>query len=253
MIKGIAGKPWVNLSELADFSGFYNLHPNICKSFAITKEQVPHGILDAPKEYLNSKIYDNQFKQLSQAYSEFLNLPDNNPIKINGKDLKGNELVTYLKFALGGYDLYSFYVLCDFKDGWRTSSDIITKNPLADYFPEVMLWINSLVEQKVFSHIGRATFFVQEAGGISFEHFDPSVDPEHPEVTSEFVYLRQTLERPFYIRDPETLEKFYVNSKAAYWNDQDYHGGDPVLIPSYALRIDGIFSSEFRERMTNEL
>lgn len=252
MLKGILGKPWIDLSELADFSGFNNIHPAICRSFALAKHLVPHGMLEAPEEYLNLKVYNDRFKMLFESYQEFLNLPDDNNVKINGIDLKDNELVTYLKFSLGGYDLYSFYVLCDFVEGWRQNSEMISKKSLADYFPEVIAWIDSLIEQNVFSHIGRAVFFVQDSGGISFEHFDDSLDPEHPEITSEFIHLRQTLDRPFYVRDRQTLEKTYINSEVSYWNDQDYHGGDPVLKPTYSFRIDGVFTEEFRNKILDK-
>jgi hypothetical protein len=252
VLKGILGKPWIDLSELADFSGFHKLHPHICRCFALAEHLVPHGMLYAPEDYLNLTVYENKFKMLFECYHEFSDLPDDHPIKINGKDLIDNDLVTYLKFALGGYDLYSFYVLCDFKDGWRATPEMISREPIADYFPEVMKWINSLIDQKVFSHIGRATFFVQDSGGMSFEHFDESVDPNYPEITSEFVHLRQTLNRPFYVRDQETLEKTYIDSKVAYWNDQDFHGGDPVLIPTYSFRIDGVFTEEFRNKILDQ-
>ena len=106
---------------------------------------------------------------------------------------------------------------------------------------------------KVFSHIGRATFFVQEAGGISFEHKDPSVDPEYPDVPSEFIHLSPSVDRPFYVRDFETEEKTYIRTRAGYWNDQDYHGGDPVMKPTYSLRIDGRFTDEFKAKIKNGL
>lgn len=249
MLKGILGKPWIDLSDLADFSGFSNIHPHICRSFALASHLVPHGMLYAPEDYLNLKVYNNQFKMLFECLHEFKNLPDDHPVKINGINLSDNDLVMYLKFASGGYDLYSFYVLCDFEEGWRTNSEMITKKSLADYFPEVVAWINSLIDQKVFSHIGRATFFVQDSGGMSFEHFDECIDPEYPELTSEFVHIRQTLDRPFYVRDRETLEKTYINSKVSYWNDQDFHGGDPVSTPTYSFRIDGVFTNEFRNKI----
>jgi hypothetical protein len=211
------------------------------------------GSIDVPEGFMNLSVYNNQFKPLYKAREEMLVLSDNNPIRVNGKDLVDNELSTYLKFALGAYDLYSFYVIYDFKDGWREDSTIKGQQAAAEYFPGVVSWINELVEQQVFSHIGRATFFVQEAGGISFEHHDPSVDPEKPDVTSEFIHVRPSLDRPFYVRDSETLEKFYIETRAGYWNDQDYHGGDPVPKPTYSLRIDGTFTAQFKEKIKNVL
>jgi hypothetical protein len=119
----------------------------------------------------------------------------------------------------------------------------------AQYFPEVIEWVKGLVTRNIFSHIGRAGFFIQEAGGISFEHKDPTVDPEFPEVLSEFIHIRVNLNRPFYVKDIESQEKFYINTCITYWNDQDFHGGDTIMEPSYAFRIDGIFTEEFRKNL----
>jgi hypothetical protein len=52
-----------------------------------------------------------------------------------------------------------------------------------------------------------------------------------------------------YVRDSLTLEKYYVNSRVAYWNDQDRHGGDPSNTPTYAIRIDGKFTEKFKEKI----
>lgn len=253
MIKGILGHPYIDLSNIIDVVDFDNLHPEICRGFALAKHLAAFGSIDVPEGFMHLKVYNNQFKPLYKAYEEFLNLPETDPIKINGKDFSDNSLSTYLKFSLGAYDLYSFYVIYDFADGWRDDPTIRGVNAEAEYFPGVISWINKLVEQRVFSHIGRATFFVQEAGGISFEHHDPSVDPKNPDVTSEFIHIRPSLDRPFYVRDSETLEKIYINTRVGYWNDQDYHGGDPVLKPTYSFRIDGTFTNEFKEKIKNGL
>jgi hypothetical protein len=253
MLKGIFGNPYIDLSTYIDLTSFDKLHPEICKGFAVARDMAAVGSVDVPEGFMNLKVYNDQFKPLYVAYNDLLNLSDDNPIKINGKELKDNELSTYLKFAMGAYDLYSFYVLYDFKDGWREDETIRGRQGIADYFPAVISWIDSLVENKVFSHIGRATFFVQEAGGISFEHKDPSVDPEYPDVPSEFIHLSPSLDRPFYVRDFETEEKTYIRTRAGYWNDQDYHGGDPVMKPTYSLRIDGRFTDEFKAKIKNGL
>jgi hypothetical protein len=253
MIKGILGRPYIDLSKILDLSRFDKLHPEICRGFAISKNLASFGSIDVPDGFMNLKVYNNQFKPLYKAHEEMLNLSNDNPLKIYGQHLRNNDLSTYLKFAFSAYDLYSFYVIYDFKEGWRENPAIKGRNPIADYFPEVIKWVDGLIETQVFSHIGRATFFVLEAGGISFEHHDPSVDPENPDITSEFIHVRPNIDRPFYIRDDDSSEKFYINTRAGYWNDQDYHGGDPVSKPTYSFRVDGTFTNEFKEKIKNGL
>lgn len=253
MIKGIFGRDYIDLSSLIDLNSFDKLHPEICRGFAIAKDLASIGSVDVPDGFMNLDEYRGQFKPLHKAYEEFLKLPDTDPIKINGKDFQDNDLATYLKWAMEGYDLYTFYVLYDFEEGWRTDSSIRGRQGVADHFPGVINWIDSLVKDGVFSHIGRATFFVQEAGGISFEHRDPSVDPEFPDIPSEFIHVRPSLDRPFYVKDSETSKKIYIDTRAGYWNDQDWHGGDTVLKPTYSLRIDGKFTETFKEKLKHVL
>jgi hypothetical protein len=249
MIKGIHRKPYIDLSKFIDHRSFTALHPEICRGIALGSKDAAQGSIDVPDDFMNLEVYKNSFKPLYKSYEEFLQLPDSDPVKINGIDFKDNDLSTYLKLSLGAYDLYSFHVLIDFEKGWRETHNIIGEKNSAKYFPGVINWIKDLIKNNVFSYVGRATFFIQEAGGISFEHRDPSVDPEFPEIVSEFIHIRPNVNRPFYIRDTETSEKIYIDSEIAYWNDQDCHGGDPVLIPSYAFRIDGVFTEEFKKKI----
>jgi hypothetical protein len=250
MIKGIKGKTYFDLSEFVNINSFIDLHPFICKGIVLGSKDAAHGILKDPNSAMNLDVYNNKFKPLHKVYEEFLNLSNDNLIKSIGTGFNNdNDLSLYLKYALGGYDLYSFYVLVDFKNGWRDTDKLIENGICSKYFPEVMNWLNGLIENKIFSYIGRASFFVQEAGGISFEHRDDALDPECPEILSEFIHIRPHLRRPFYIRDRETSEKIYINAQIAYWNDQDYHGGDPVMEPTYAFRVDGVFTDEFKENL----
>ena len=248
MLLGVNGNPYYDLTPIVDINQFRKLHPSICRGFATARHLSSQGSLDVPDGFFRLEAYDNKFKPLFQGYREYSKLSDNDPLKLNGKGLSGNNLATYLKFAIGGYDLYSFYVLCDFTKGWRESTTIHYK-PISDHFPEVKNFLNYLIANNIFSSIGRATFFVLEAGGISFEHRDPAIDPEHPEIASEFIHFRINLDRPFYVRDPETEIKTYIDSCAGYWNDQDYHGGDVVQKPSYSFRVDGTFTDAFKEKM----
>ena len=41
----------------------------------------------------------------------------------------------------------------------------------------------------------------------------------------------------------------YINSNAAFWNDQDWHGGEINKEQEYGLRIDCVFTDEFRKKL----
>ncbi len=38
MIKGINGAPYIDLDQFIDVKGFQDLHPEICKGFALARE-----------------------------------------------------------------------------------------------------------------------------------------------------------------------------------------------------------------------
>jgi hypothetical protein len=65
----------------------------------------------------------------------------------------------------------------------------------------------------------------------------------------EFIHVKTDTDRPFYILNPETGERTFMNTRVAYWNESDWHGGIPIQRPTYTLRINGRFSKEFKERI----
>lgn len=252
-LKTINGHAYLDLEKYVDLTSFDKLQADIYRGFALAKHLAAEGSLDVPPHMVNDQAHNYRFKPLFKAYSEFLELPDSDPIKIVGLEIQQkhteSEFITFLKHAMGGYDLYSFYVLCDFFEGWRNDPIVRIRDEVAAYFPGLKDWIINLQTTGIFSHIGRVSFFVLEAGGIAFEHQDPAVDPEYPNITSEFIHIRPNLERPFYVRSNITREKVYINTRVGYWNDQDWHGGEPVMKPSYSLRIDGIFTPELKNQL----
>jgi hypothetical protein len=65
----------------------------------------------------------------------------------------------------------------------------------------------------------------------------------------EFIHVRPNMDKPFYVWNSETDEKILTESRAIWFNDQDWHAGGRTHKQSYSLRIDGPFSDEFRERI----
>ena len=226
-IKGIKGQPFINLTNVIDLTEFDEIQPEFFKGFALAKNLAQIGNLDIDHNWLD---ISGNYKPLIIAYEEFKSLPNNHELKIATKDLTKDELATFLKFAFGGYDLYTTY----------------HKHLFEDYFPSFNKWIKKI---NVFETITDAFIMTMEAGGISFEHRHPPVNPNDTSILSEFIHIRPNLLKPFYVRNPKTLEKNYINSRIAYWNDQDPHGGEPIMQPAYSIRIDGKFTDDFRNKI----
>jgi hypothetical protein len=65
----------------------------------------------------------------------------------------------------------------------------------------------------------------------------------------EFVWINPTGKKKFWLLDPDTNEKTYVKSTAAFFNSLDWHGGDAIPNYTYSLRIDGKFTDQFRQQV----
>jgi hypothetical protein len=75
------------------------------------------------------------------------------------------------------------------------------------------------------------------------DHLDPNL-------CHEFIWFRTNLEKPFYVLNHETNEKLYVNSYSAWFDTvNQFHGSDAKEGLSFSIRVDGIFSHEFRKHI----
>lgn len=254
---GLYGKPVIDLEKFVDMKSFDELQLDIVTGIAISKYKVNHGFL------LNNNAVDRadmsvdlKFTMLDDAYKTFLSLPNDDPVKIRG-DMINNEygynaFVVYLKYIYGAHDLMSYYQLWDFYPGWRTN---LTRNYriIADDFKSLIAWIDKLITDNIFEKIGRAYLLAVESNGYSFEHRDPRLDPDMTiDEIPEFIHFRPDLKRPFYVYEHDTNTRHYLSTRASWWNDRDLHGGEPIMEPTYAIRIDGVFTKEFREKIKNQ-
>jgi hypothetical protein len=258
MIKGINGIPYYNMEEHLDMKTFDDLQPEIMAGFAEARMYAKEGTWMKPGFTFEQMSYIPHWKPMYQALDEFMALDDNDPIKLAGskfcKDFNDykmrNKLTRYLKMAMGAYDPYIYYFLWE-EGSWddRTAPRKLTEE--AAYFPNVVKWVESLVGT-VFEDIGRVIFFHCDHDGIPFEHRD--LDAKHGMNVmmphrNEFIHIRPNTKKAFYLWDPEKKNKVYLNTRAAWWNDQDWHGGERIMEQSYGLRIDGKFTTEFRKKL----
>ena len=262
MIKGINDKPYFNLEKFIDMDSFDRLQPEIIRGFAEARDYAKEGTWMKPGFDLNDMSYKMGWKPLYQAIEEFLSLPDTDPIKKGGIDLYRdfddfqvrNKFTRYVKMAMNAYDPYIYYFLWE-QGSWddRTKERKLTEE--AKYFSNTVKWIENMVDENIFTSIGRVIFFLCESDGIPFEHRDLDAKngiknmKEYTQHRNEFIHIRPNTKKAFYLWDPEKKNKTYINTRAAWWNDQDWHGGERIMEQSYGLRIDGKFTEDFRKKL----
>ena len=95
MIKGIGGQPYITLDEYLDIEGFKKLHPEICKGFALAREYAKEGTWMEPGFNLDDMSYTLDWKPIYKAFKEYKDLPENDPIKISGKELFPKDFKDY--------------------------------------------------------------------------------------------------------------------------------------------------------------
>lgn len=256
-IRGINNKPYYDLAPYLGMDKFDKLQPEIISGFASAREFAKEGTWMAPGFTFDDMSYRISWKPIYQAMQEFMALPDTDPIKMAGmklmpKDFKNfqerNVFTRYLKMAMSAYDPYIYYYLWE-EGSWDDRSAARKLTSEAQHFPNVVNWIEDMITDNIFESIGRVIFFHCEADGIPFEHRDLDaknginiVKPHR----NEFIHIRPNTKKAMYLWDPENKDKTYLNTRAAWWNDIDWHGGEKIMEQSYSLRIDGKFTEQFR-------
>ena len=262
MIKGIDGKPYIDLDPYLDIEGFKKLHPENCAGLALAKDYVKEGTWMAPGFDMRDSSYIMNWKPIYVAMQEYLALPNTHPIRVAGDPLYYNNLnnyenrnvfTRYLKNVLGANDPYTYYFLWNEGD-WNNRDAERYKAPEAKFFPGLVNWVENLVTTNIISQIGRVMFFVCDHNGRAFEHRDIGAESfkdkhEYTPHRNEFIHIRPRTKRGFYIWDPDTQNKVYINSHAAWWHDQDWHGGEESKEVEYSVRIDCVFTEDFRKKL----
>jgi hypothetical protein len=249
MIRGINSQPYLNLDPYIDIEGFKSLHYKICKGIVMSENKKEGNIVMMGG-------WDNQYevtwKPLAFAIEEYFALPEEHEIRVLGREIgewdNRDKFVLFLKLALGGYDAYQFIFLKTEDGGWESRFEEKQWTQDSQYFPELTKWLEKLVPT-VFTHLGRIIMFKAEHDCIMPLHRDliyPN-ETDYFDHRHEFIHIRPNADKPFYIWDSETDNKVLVESHATFFNDQDWHAGGRTNRQTYSIRIDGVFTEEFRK------
>jgi hypothetical protein len=112
----------------------------------------------------------------------------------------------------------------------------------AEEFGELMDFLASLP----FAAIGRVLILYDPKGRAVTAHRDH----DSTDVCHEFIWLRTNRDKPFYMLDPATGERRYVEGYAAWFDTvNQYHGADAAPDLAWSLRVDGRFNDALRTVM----
>jgi hypothetical protein len=157
------------------------------------------------------------------------------PFLLDGRapDRPGPRMV-YLSHSSRGHGLETYYDLDDISV-WRPSEE-------AAEFSELMDFIATLP----FAATGRMLIIYDDSGREVPAHRDHDSE----ELCHEFIWLRTSFDKPFYMLDPRTGEKLYVEGHSAWFDTvNQFHGAEATGGLSFSIRIDGRFSDSFRSRI----
>lgn len=109
-------------------------------------------------------------------------------------------------------------------------------------FPSLMDFISTLP----FKVTSRILIIYDDAATAVPAHRDHLMT----DVCHEFIWFRTNLKKPFYLLNHETNEKQYVESYSAWFDSvNQFHGSDSCEGLSFSMRVDGVFTNKFRERI----
>ena len=72
-------------------------------------------------------------------------------------------------------------------------------------------------------------------------------DHTETEIVHEFLWLRTSIDKPFYMLNPETHEKKMVEGYSAWFDSvNQFHGSEPIDSLTFSIRVDGVFDDDLR-------
>jgi hypothetical protein len=132
---------------------------------------------------------------------------------------------------------------------WNDKSHGIGKQfrPEAErHFPKLIEMVRALP----FSQVGRCNILGLAANDHGTVHTDLG-EAEKP-APDQFITLCPRGDKRLYLWDERAEEKYFIESRAYWFNDSDYHGVEADPFFRYSVRIDGFFEEEFLARMRKD-
>ena len=135
----------------------------------------------------------------------------------------------------------------------RGSAEYWRHNSNANQLPGLVTFVHEL---PFFKETGKVTIILSSAYSRGVEHVDHKFD----DLVSEFVWIRTGIgaHKRFFIRDSNGVKRYVEKDDQAssdvgnqgycvWFDDHHSHCTETIVDASYSIRIDGVFTDEFRK------
>lgn len=262
-IRGIFGRPYVDLEPYLDLSVLPELHEEICLGLTEVPTDYTGGSHRAmgimPASRLGEAHGDYgeivpkmtaaewaTFKSLSDDPGE---LPDAPPVDAIGEERDhplSRRQMLWLEHRFGVYFPWKVYFEMIPNRYWNEKSSDEGKEftRLArTFFPKTIAFVRSLP----FERIGRCNVMGLSSNDHGTVHRDG--DPAVKKTVDHFITICPAANKRLFLWDEEAKAKVEVEGHAYWFDDSDYHGVEADPFFRYSFRVDGVFKPEFLARL----
>lgn len=242
-MNGINFKPFIDCQEYINIDTLKLIELEICSGIALSNPQAGvygPGVADEDK-YGSFLTYKTRM-----AF-------DPTSVNCRWQEMNHDQQNTFLKLYKGLYNPSTTVYLREAKNDIpgltayknKMNPEYFTWNKNVENFPKLKKWLDNLIGD-VFECYGRILFFIHEHDCKLLLHRDGVSYYPH---RNEFIWLNPVEKKKFYVLDEKSNTRHYVDSPAVFFNDLDMHGGDSADSMTWSLRIDGVFTEKFREKI----
>ena len=267
-LRGIWGRPYIDLTPYVDTSRFAEVDEEICWALAQLETSYTGGSHKTmgivPPSFAQDPYVDYGqviAKMSRDELARFLSLSDDpDPVDLDAVDpdsfgeerahALSRRQMRWLAYRYGVYFPWKvFYELIP-TQGWDDKSTGRGKaftDEARAHFPKLV----ALVESLPFTEIGRCNVMGLEANDHGTIHHDRSDDEKV--AADHFITICPRGDKRLFLWDEEAKKKVPVPGRAYWFNDGDYHGVEPDPYFRYSVRVDGFFRPELLERLRRDL
>lgn len=237
-------QPYINFDHLVDINALMSIKPLISAFIA------KHFYLVKP-----TNLYASNIDTGEQGILDYLG-----QYKENLQNLCDSDLQPVVQNLIDTGDFGKWIM---FEKDVATSNFTIQLRPSTEYKSKHLSALcNPIREDKKFSFFYQwldAQNIFQEYGRvvsyINFQHTFTKMHVDYHDSknlnSDEFIWLGFSKHKNLYIYDESTKTKTYVQGTCNWFNTGNWHGTDPSEQSCYSIRVDGVFSKEFKQKFSN--